>query len=140
MDKSVYLNAIEVMHENFNKIHRYIDLKKCMLGLNELRSYDLYVPLFKNPIKDIPYEEALEISLNALKPLGMNYLEIFKEAIENRWIDVYINKGKRSGAYSSGSYDTDPYILLNYSNSFNDVSTLVHEMGHSIHAGQFNWR
>ena len=64
----------------------------------------------------------------------MNYLEIFKEAIENRWIDVYINKGKRSGAYSSGSYDTDPYILLNYSNSFNDVSTLVHEMGHSIHS------
>lgn len=134
VDKSVYLNAIEVMHKNFSEIHRYIDLKKSMLGLDVLRSYDLYVPLFKNPVKDIPYEEALEISLNALKPLGTEYLEIFKEAIDNRWIDVYINKGKRSGAYSSGSYDTDPYILLNYSNSFDDVSTLVHEMGHSIHS------
>lgn len=134
IDKSVYLNSIEVMHDNFDKIHRYIDLKKSMLNVDSLRSYDLYVPLFKNNMENIPYEEALNISLKALKPLGEEYLSIFKEAIDNRWIDVYINKGKRSGAYSSGSYDTDPYILLNYSNSFNDVSTFVHEMGHSIHS------
>lgn len=134
IDKSVYTNAIEVMHENFDKIHRYISLKKKMLKVDNLMSYDLYTPLFENPVKDIPYEKALEMSLSSLKPLGEEYLNIFKEAIENRWIDVYINKGKRSGAYSSGSYDTDPYILLNYSNSFNDVSTLVHEMGHSIHS------
>ncbi|BAK81716.1 oligoendopeptidase F [Candidatus Arthromitus sp. SFB-rat-Yit] len=134
VDKSVYLNAIDVMHKNFNKIHRYIDLKKSMLGVDELKSYDLYVPLVKNSVKDISYEKALDISLKALEPLGTEYLEIFNEAIENRWIDVYTNKGKRSGAYSSGSYDTDPYILLNYSNSFNDLSTLVHEMGHSIHS------
>lgn len=134
IDKSVYTNAIEVMHDNFNKIHRYIDLKKKMLKVDKLMSYDLYVPLFENLDNDIPYEKALEISFNALKPLGDEYLNIFKEAVDNRWIDVYTNKGKRSGAYSSGSYDTDPYILLNYSNSFNDVSTLVHEMGHSIHS------
>ncbi len=134
IDKSVYLNAIEVVHENFDKIHKYIDLKKKLLNVDELRSYDLYVPLFENPVKDIPYEKALEISFKALAPLGEEYLNIFKEAVENRWIDVYINKGKRSGAYSSGCYDTDPYILLNYSNTFNDVSTLVHEMGHSIHS------
>ncbi len=134
IDKSVYLNAIEVVHENFDKIHKYIDLKKKLLNVDELRSYDLYVPLFENLVKDIPYEKALEISFKALAPLGEEYLNIFKEAVENRWIDVYINKGKRSGAYSSGCYDTDPYILLNYSNTFNDVSTLVHEMGHSIHS------
>lgn len=134
IDKSVYLNAIEVVHENFDKIHKYIDLKKKLLNVDELRSYDLYVPLFENPVKDIPYEKALDISFKALAPLGEEYLNIFKEAVENRWIDVYINKGKRSGAYSSGCYDTDPYILLNYSNTFNDVSTLVHEMGHSIHS------
>lgn len=134
IDKSVYTNAIEVMHDNFDKIHRYIDLKKKMLKVDKLMSYDLYVPLFENLDNDIPYEKALEISFNALKPLGDEYLNIFKEAVDNRWIDVYTNKGKRSGAYSSGSYDTDPYILLNYSNSFNDVSTLVHEMGHSIHS------
>lgn len=134
IDKSVYLNAIEVMHDNFDKIHRYIDLKKKMLNVPELMSYDLYAPLFENLDSNIPYEKALEISMEALKPLGEEYLNIFKEAIDNRWIDVYTNKGKRSGAYSSGSYDTYPYILLNYSNSFNDVSTLVHEMGHSIHS------
>lgn len=134
IDKSVYLNAIEVVHENFDKIHKYIDLKKKLLNVDELRSYDLYVPLFENPVKDIPYEKALDISFKALAPLGEEYLNIFKEAVDNRWIDVYINKGKRSGAYSSGCYDTDPYILLNYSNTFNDVSTLVHEMGHSIHS------
>lgn len=134
IDKSVYLNAIEVIHENFDKIHKYIDLKKKLLNVEDLRSYDLYVPLFENPVKDIPYEKALEISFKALAPLGEEYLNIFKEAVDNRWIDVYINKGKRSGAYSSGCYDTDPYILLNYSNTFNDVSTLVHEMGHSIHS------
>ena len=134
IDKSVYTNAIEVMHDNFDKIHRYIDLKKKMLKVDKLMSYDLYVPLFENLDNEISYEKALEVSFNALKPLGDEYLNIFKEAVDNRWIDVYTNKGKRSGAYSSGSYDTDPYILLNYSNSFNDVSTLVHEMGHSIHS------
>ena len=134
INKSVYTNAIEVMHDNFDKINRYIDLKKNMLRVDKLMSYDLYVPLFENLDNDISYEKALEISFNALKPLGDEYLNIFKEAVDNRWIDVYTNKGKRSGAYSSGSYDTDPYILLNYSNSFNDVSTLVHEMGHSIHS------
>ncbi len=134
IDKSVYINAIEVVHENFKEIHRYIDLKKRVLGVSDLRIYDLYAPLFKNSIKDISYEKAIDISLKALAPLGSEYLDIFKEGINNRWIDVYINKGKRSGAYSSGCYDTDPYILLNYSNTFSDISTLVHEMGHSIHS------
>lgn len=134
IDKSVYLNAIEVIHSNFDKLHRYIDLKKKMLKVDTLMSYDLYTPLFENLNNDVPYEKAIEISKNALKPLGEEYLNIFQEAIDNRWIDVYINKGKRSGAYSSGCYDTDPYILLNYSNSYSDVSTLVHEVGHSIHS------
>lgn len=134
IDKSVYMNSIEVMHDNFDKIHRYINLKKKMLKVDKLMSYDLYVPLFENLNDNISYQDALEISFSALKPLGDEYLNIFREAIDNRWIDVYTNKCKRSGAYSSGSYDTDPYILLNYSNSFSDVSTLVHEMGHSIHS------
>ena len=96
--------------------------------------YDLYVPVVENTSEEIEYDEAVTIVEGGLAPLGEDYIAIFKEGIKNRWVDVYENKGKRTGAYSWGSYDTMPYVLLNYNHSLNDVSTLAHEMGHSIHS------
>lgn len=130
----VYHNAVESINKNLSSLHRYVDIKKKLLGLDEIHLYDLYVPVVDIPKEVIEYNKAVEIVEEGLKPLGKEYLEIFNEGITNGWIDVYENKGKRTGAYSWGSYDTMPYVLLNYNEDLNDVSTLAHEMGHSIHS------
>ena len=131
---AVYDNSLETVSEGVKALHRYVDIKKKLLGLDELHMYDLYVPIIDVPDVDISFEEGVEMAVRGLSPLGEDYLSIFKEGVSTGWIDIYENKGKMSGAYSSGTYDTAPYILLNYHNDLRDVSTLVHEMGHSIHS------
>lgn len=131
---AVYDNALETISEGVPALHRYVELKKKLLKLDEIHMYDLYVPVIDVPEEKIPFEDGVALALEGLKPLGEEYLSIFKNGVENGWIDIYENKGKRSGAYSSGAYDTEPYILLNYHEDLRDVSTLVHEMGHSIHS------
>ena len=123
----------DAVHHNMDKMHRYVDLRKKMLGVDELHMYDVYVSMIPDFEKEVNYEEAKEMSLKALAPLGEDYLAVVKEAYENRWIDVLENEGKRGGAYSSGVYGVHPYMLLNYNNTLEDVFTLVHEMGHSMH-------
>lgn len=131
---SVYENAIKTINDNIDVLHRYVRVKKKLLGLDEIHMYDLYVPLIEIEKEKISFEESVKTANKALAPLGEEYLKIFNEGIENGWIDIYQNKGKRGGAYSWGSYDTMPYVLLNYNYELNDTSTLVHEMGHSIHS------
>ena len=130
----VYDTTIKTINENLSSLHRYVKIKKQLLGLDEMHMYDLYVPLIETPNPHISFEEGLKIVEQGLKPLGKEYLNVFKKGINDGWIDIYENKGKRGGAYSSGSYDTMPYVLLNYNYKLNDVSTLAHEMGHSIHS------
>lgn len=130
----VYENAIETINNNIESLHRYVRIKKKLLGLDEIHMHDLYVPVIDTPKTHIEFDEGVKIVKDALKPLGEEYLKIFDEGIDKKWIDVYENKGKRSGAYSWGCYDTMPYVLLNYNYELNDVSTLAHEMGHSIHS------
>lgn len=130
----VYKNAIETINKNLDVLHRYVKVKKKLLGLEEIHMYDLYVPVIEIEKENIPFEEAVKIANEGLKPLGEEYLNIFNEGIKSGWIDIYQNKGKRGGAYSWGGYDTMPYVLLNYNYELEDVSTLVHEMGHSIHS------
>ncbi|MGL4451951.1 MAG: oligoendopeptidase F [Sarcina sp.] len=131
---AVYYNAVSTVEANLDLLHRYVALKKKLLRLDTIHMYDLYVPVVETPKVSIPYEKGVDIVKKGLEPLGKEYIDIFAQGIENGWIDVFENKGKRSGAYSSGSYDTMPYVLLNYNNDLNDVSTLAHEMGHSIHS------
>ncbi len=133
VDPKVCDRLIESIHNGFDKMHRYVSLRKKLLGVDELHMYDVYVSMISDFDMEVDYEKAKEISLKALEPLGEEYLGIVKEAYENRWIDVVENEGKRSGAYSSGAYGVHPYMLLNYNNTLEDVFTLVHEMGHSIH-------
>ncbi|WP_139905388.1 oligoendopeptidase F [Clostridium thermarum] len=130
----VYNNAIETMNKNLSALHRYVSIKKRLLGLDEIHMYDLYVPLVEIEKQHIEFDDAVAMVKEGLKPLGSEYLSIFDEGINCGWIDKYENKGKRGGAYSWGSYDTMPYVLLNYNYELNDVSTLAHEMGHSIHS------
>lgn len=130
----VYDNAIKTINDNLDSLHRYVRIKKKLLGLDEIHMYDLYVPIIDAPKSHIEFNEAVNIVKTALQPLGEEYITIFDEGIKNRWIDIYENKGKRKGAYSWGSYDTMPYVLLNYNYELNDVSTFAHEMGHSIHS------
>lgn len=130
----VYKNAIKIINENLNSLHRYVGIKKKLLGLDEIHMYDLYVPVIEIPKEKIDFKAGVEIVLEALKPLGTEYLDIFKNGINDGWVDIYENKGKKGGAYSWGGYDTMPYVLLNYNNALDDVSTLAHEMGHSIHS------
>ena len=134
IDVKVYKEAINTIDKNLSSLHRYVSLKKRMLGLDEMHMYDLYVPVIEVEKEHIEFDKGVEIAKEGLKPLGEEYLSIFNEGIENRWIDKYQNKGKKGGAYSWGCYDTMPYVLLNYNYDLNDVSTLVHEMGHSIHS------
>ncbi len=131
---AVYDNSLETVNEGIKSLHRYVDLKKKLLKLEDLHMYDLYVPIIDVPDEEIAFEEGVRLALEGLKPLGEEYLGIFENGVKDGWIDIYENKGKRSGAYSSGAYDTAPYILLNYHEDLRDVSTLVHEMGHSIHS------
>ncbi|ABK60719.1 oligoendopeptidase F [Clostridium novyi] len=130
----VYDNVIKTINDNLDSLHRYVKVKKELLGLDEIHMYDLYVPVIDTPKEHIEFSKAVDMVNNALKPLGEEYLNIFNSGIKNRWIDIYENKGKRKGAYSWGTYDTMPYVLLNYNHELNDVSTLAHEMGHSIHS------
>ncbi len=130
---SVYLNLIESVHKNMDKMHRYVRLRKKMLGLDELHFYDVYTPLVADVDKEIPFEEAKQTIYDSLAPLGESYRAILKEGFEGRWIDVYQNEGKRSGAYSAGA-SVHPYVLLNYSGTLDSQFTLAHEMGHAIHS------
>lgn len=129
----VYENLIKTVNDNMDTIYRYFNLKKKMLKLDELHLYDIYVELIKDLDKDYSFEDAKTLVIDALSILGDDYIEIINKAFNEKWIDVYNNVGKRSGAYSSGFYDTNPYILLNYEGKLKDVSTLAHELGHSVH-------
>lgn len=131
---SVYDNLISVVHENMDLMHRYVKLRKKILGVDELHMYDVYAPIAKLPDEKFSFEKAKEMVLEALTPMGEDYLGKLKEGFENRWIDVYENEGKRSGAYSWGAYGTHPYVLLNYQGTLDDVFTLAHEMGHALHS------
>ncbi|MBO5078991.1 MAG: oligoendopeptidase F [Oscillospiraceae bacterium] len=130
---SVYLNLIEAVHKNVDKMHRYVRLRKKLLGVDELHFYDIYTPLVADVDKKIPYSQAKQTIYDALEPLGENYRKILKEGFENRWIDVYQNVGKRSGAYSAGA-DVHPFVLMNYSGTLDSQFTLAHEMGHALHS------
>ena len=130
---SVYDNLIDAVHKNMDKMHRYAALRKRILGVDELHYYDLYTPLSKEVTKKYTYEEAQELILEALSVMGDEYLNVVKGAFSSRWIDVYPNKGKRSGAFSAGTYDSNPYIMTNFTGTLDSVSTIAHEMGHSMH-------
>ena len=130
---SVYLNLIEAVHRNMDKMHRYIRLRKKLLGLDELHYYDIYTSLIPNVDKKIPFDEAKQTVYDGCAPLGEEYRKILKEGFENRWIDVYENQGKRGGAYSAGAR-VHPYVLLNYSGTLDSQFTLAHEMGHALHS------
>ncbi len=131
---SVYANLVDTIESNLKPLHRYMALRKKALGVGKLHMYDVYVPLVKSPYREVSWEEAKKIALSALRPLGDDYMKQFERGLESGWIDVYPNRGKRGGAYSWGSYGTHPYILLNFNGEFNDIMTLVHEMGHSMHS------
>ncbi len=129
----VYLNLIEAVHQNLDKMHRYVRLRKKLLGVDELHFYDIYTPLLSDVDKKIPFAEAKQTVYDALAPMGESYRAILKEGFDNRWIDVYQNVGKRSGAYSAGAA-VHPYVLLNYTGTLDSQFTLAHEMGHALHS------
>ncbi|MFQ4274071.1 oligoendopeptidase F [Clostridioides difficile] len=130
----VYNNLISAIDKSIPNLNKYVELKKKFLGLSEIHMYDLYVPLTDKFDMDIPYDKAQDIILEALKPLGEKYLKVIKSAFDEGWIDVYDNEGKKGGAYSWGSYDSHPYILMSYKNDLNSLFTLIHELGHSVHS------
>ena len=134
---SVYLNLIEAVHKNADKMHRYIRLRKKLLGVDELHFYDVYTPLVSDVDTKIPFAQAKQTVYDSLAPLGEDYRKILKEGFENRWIDVYQNEGKRSGAYSAGAA-VHPYVLLNYTGTLDSQFTLAHEMGHALHSYHSN--
>lgn len=131
---NVYHNLIESVHESMPSMYKYMEIRKKALGLDEMHMYDIYVDIISEQPKDIPFEEGKKILFQALKPLGDEYLKDLDKAFTERWIDKYPNVGKKSGAYSWGSYDTYPYLLLNYDNTTDSVSTMGHELGHSMHS------
>ena len=134
---SVYHNLIEAVHQNMDKMHRYVRLRKKLLGVDELHFYDLYTPLVAGADAKIPFEQAKQTVYDSLAPMGEEYRKILKEGFDNRWIDVYQNVGKRSGAYSAGAF-VHPYVLLNYSGTLDSQFTLAHEMGHALHSYHSN--
>lgn len=131
---SVYDRLIESVHSHQPLLHRYMSLRKKVLGVDELHMYDIYVPVARQADKKFTFEEAKEMVLKALSPLGSDYVDRLKEGFDSRWIDVYENQGKRTGAYSWGAYGIHPYVLLNYQGNLNNVFTLAHEMGHALHS------
>lgn len=131
---AVYDNLLATVHKNLPTLHRYIEVRKRIMGLDQLHMYDLYVPLVAEAQKQIPYSEAVETVKAGLAPLGPDYIKILEEGINSRWIDVAANEGKTSGAYSGGTYDTAPFILLNYTDTLDSMFTLAHELGHSMHS------
>ena len=130
---SVYLNLIETIHKNMDKMHRYVRLRKKLLSLDELHFYDVYAPLVADVDKKVSYEDAKKTVYDALAPMGDEYRTVLKEGFDNRWIDVYPNTGKRSGAYSAGAA-VHPYVLLNFTGTLSSQFTLAHEMGHALHS------
>ncbi len=134
---SVYLNLIEAVHKNLDKMHRYVRLRKKLLGVDQLHFYDVYAPLLADVDKKIPYADAVKTVYDALAPMGEDYRKILKEGFDNRWIDVYQNEGKRSGAYSAGA-SVHPFVLLNYTGTLDSEFTLAHEMGHALHSWHSN--
>ena len=133
--ESVYSHVVDTARNYSEKLmHRLVHLRKKVLGLDEFHYYDLNAPISSEPEDEITFDEAVEMALNALAPLGEDYIAAFKQGVSERWIDIYENKGKRKGAYSWGSYGTNPYVLMNYNGTLHDVFTLVHEMGHSLHS------
>lgn len=134
IDTSVYKNLISTIHDNLSVMYDYMALRKKALGLDEMHMYDVYVDIVDATPADIPFEEGKKILFEALKPLGETYLSDLQKAFDERWIDKYPNVGKKSGAYSWGSYDTYPYLLLNYNGTVDSVSTMGHELGHSMHS------
>ena len=133
VDKEVYNNLIKTVKDNLDVLYKYFKLKKDFLKLDEFHLYDQYVDLVEENTKQYTFLEAKDLVIEALSVLGEDYIKNLNKAFDERWIDVYNNKGKRGGAYSSGFYDTKPYVLLNYEGTINDVSTLAHELGHSMH-------
>ncbi|MCM3322008.1 oligoendopeptidase F [Cytobacillus kochii] len=132
--ESVYDQLISTINDHLHLLHRYVKLRKKVLQLDELHMYDLYTPLVKDVKMAITYDEAKKLMIEGLAPLGEEYRSILEEGLQNRWVDVWENKGKRSGAYSSGAYGTNPYILLNWQDNINNLFTLTHEFGHSVHS------
>ncbi|WP_375179621.1 oligoendopeptidase F [Enterococcus rotai] len=132
--ESVYDTLVDVVNHNLPLLHRYVSLRKRLLKVDELHMYDMYTPILGEASIKYSYDEAKAKALTALKPMGEEYLTVVQSAFNDRWIDVIENQGKRSGAYSSGAYDTAPYILMNWHDSLDQLYTLVHEMGHSVHS------
>ena len=132
--EEVYDNLVKTVNDHLHLMHRYTELRRKMLGLDKLKMYDVYTPMVKDVDFEMSYEEAKEWMLASLEPMGETYVNIIKEGLENRWVDVYENKGKRSGAYSSGTYGTNPFILMNWQDNVNNLFTLTHEFGHSVHS------
>jgi oligoendopeptidase F len=130
----VYTNLIGTIHEHLPLMHRYMELRKKLLGVDELHMYDLFAPLVEEFDMEISYEQAKDIISESLKPLGEDYLKVLQDGFNNSWIDVYENEGKRSGAYSWGAFGTHPYVLLNHKDNLNSMFTLTHEMGHALHS------
>ena len=133
VDLSIYNSLIDCVNENMSVMYKYYDLRKKVLKLDELHLYDMYADLIKGKSKDYSFDEAKKLVIDSLSVLGDDYIKNLNRAFDERWIDVYHNKGKRTGAYSSGFYDTNPFLLLNYEGKLNDISTLAHELGHSMH-------
>ena len=134
LDTSIYDNLIDSVSNNMNVLFKYYDLKKELLELDELHLYDIYTKIVKDFDKKYTFEEAKNTVLESLSILGEDYVSILKQGYENKWVDIYPNKAKRGGAYSGGCYDTEPYMLLNYQEKYDDMSTLAHESGHSMHS------
>lgn len=132
--KEVYTNLIDTIHKHLPLLHRYMKLRKTLLGVDELHMYDLFVPLVEEIDMKISYDEAKQIVKEGLQPLGEDYLNVLQSGFDEGWIDVYENEGKRSGAYSWGAYGTHPYVLLNHKDNLNSMFTLAHEMGHAMHS------
>jgi oligoendopeptidase F len=131
---AVYDTLVETVRDNLQYLHRHADLKRDAIGADELRMHDLYVPLVEEESPDLPYEDACEYVIDAVEPLGEEYQSRLAEGLDSRWVDVYETKGKQSGAYSGGTYDSQPYILLNYQDDVESMYTLAHELGHSMHS------
>ena len=132
--ESVYDNLLSAVHEALPMMYRYVAVRKKVLGVDKLHMYDVYTPIVAAQNQTYEFEQAKQMVLEALKPMGEDYLSHAREGLENRWIDIYPNKGKEGGAYSWGCYDSQPFILLNYTKNLDSVFTLIHEMGHSIHS------
>ena len=132
--ESVYDNLLSAVHEALPMMYRYVAVRKKVLGVDKLHMYDVYTPIVAAQNQTYEFEQAKQMVLEALKPMGEDYLSPAREGLENRWIDIYPNKGKKGGAYSWGCYDSQPFILLNYTKNLDSVFTLIHEMGHSIHS------